>query len=58
MTQIIRIISDAFQDADTTSVVGGWLECSDEEHFEAYLFIVEASADGQALNGTKIQSQK
>lgn len=45
--KIADIISDAFQDADTTSVVGGWLECSDEEHFEAYLFIVEASADGQ-----------
>ena len=31
----------AFLDPITTSVLGGWLDCTDENHFEAELFITE-----------------
>ena len=31
----------AFLDPMTTSVLGGWLDCTDENHFEAELFITE-----------------
>jgi 3-oxoacyl-[acyl-carrier-protein] synthase-1 len=50
---ITDIISDAFQNSGTSSVIGGWLECSDEEHFEALLFIVDDSTDEQALEWNK-----
>ena len=31
----------AFLDPMTTSILGGWLDCTDENHFEAELFITE-----------------
>ena len=30
-----------FQDPMTQSILGGWLDCTDENHFEARLFLVE-----------------
>lgn len=32
-----QLIAQAFADPMTTSVLGGWLECEDENHFEAHL---------------------
>lgn len=31
----------AFQDPITTSIIGGWVDCEDEEHFEAKIFLME-----------------
>lgn len=39
--QMYGIITDAFQDRRTTSVLGGWLECSTDDVFEADLFLVD-----------------
>ncbi len=36
-----RQLMNAFQDPMTQSILGGWLDCSDENHFEARLFLVE-----------------
>lgn len=30
----------AFLDPMTTSILGGWLDCSDEDHFEAELYLI------------------
>lgn len=38
---IEREIRNAFLDPMTESVLGGWLDCSDEEHFEARLYLYE-----------------
>ena len=38
-----RELQNAFLDPMTTSVLGGWLDCTDENHFEANLFLVEKS---------------
>jgi hypothetical protein len=38
---LVHTISDAFQDEATTSVIGGWLDCEDEEHFLACLLLTE-----------------
>ena len=32
---------NAFQDPMTQSILGGWLDCNDENHFEARLFLIE-----------------
>jgi len=32
-----QLIEQSFADPMTTSVLGGWLECEDENHFEAHL---------------------
>ena len=40
-TLINQIIRAAFQDSDTHSVIGGWLECEEENEFEADLYINE-----------------
>lgn len=37
---IMKNLDIAFQDPMTTSIIGGWVDCSDEEHFEATLFLV------------------
>lgn len=42
--QIADHISNAFQDDMTTSVMGGWVDCTDKEHFEVLMFIVEKTA--------------
>ncbi len=38
---IKEIVGQAFQDPVTESAIAGWLECSDPEHFEAELYLVE-----------------
>ena len=34
-------LMNAFQDPMTQSILGGWLDCNDENHFEARLFLIE-----------------
>ncbi len=36
-----EIVGQAFQDPVTESAIAGWLECSDSEHFEAELYLIE-----------------
>ena len=38
-----RELRNAFRDPMTQSILGGWLDCTDENHFEAQLFLVEKS---------------
>jgi len=35
-----RELQNAFQEPMTKSILGGWLDCSDENHFEANLFLI------------------
>ena len=44
-----RQLMNAFQDPMTQSILGGWLDCNDENHFEARLFLVEK----QQFNSTE-----
>ncbi|MDR1005173.1 MAG: hypothetical protein LBL97_09285 [Prevotellaceae bacterium] len=39
------VIAATLQEPLTTSVLGGWLECSDEAHFDALLFLAKAGDD-------------
>ena len=36
-----RQLQNAFRDPMTRSILGGWLDCSDENHFEARMFLLE-----------------
>lgn len=36
-------LNNAFQDPMTESILGGWLDCTDEDHFEAELYIMNKS---------------
>ena len=36
-----RQLLNAFRDPMTRSILGGWLDCTDEDHFEARLFLIE-----------------
>jgi 3-oxoacyl-[acyl-carrier-protein] synthase-1 len=36
-----RQLMNAFQDPITQSILGGWLDCNDENHFEARIFLIE-----------------
>jgi 3-oxoacyl-[acyl-carrier-protein] synthase-1 len=38
---IMENLKNAFQDHSTTSIIGGWVDCSDENHFEAKIFLME-----------------
>ena len=38
---IMENLKNAFQDPMTTSIIGGWVDCSNDEHFEAKIFIIE-----------------
>ena len=38
-----RELQNAFLDPMTTSVLGGWLDCTDENQFEAQLFLIYKS---------------
>ena len=38
---IMNNLNNAFQDPVTTSIIGGWVDCSDEDHFEAKIFLME-----------------
>lgn len=40
-TTLEQLIAQAFADEMTTSVLGGWLECEDENHFEVHLGVYE-----------------
>ena len=40
---IERQLQNAFQDPMTKSIIGGWLDCTDENHFEAKIILVEKS---------------
>ena len=44
-----RQLMNAFQDPMTQSILGGWLDCNDENHFEARLFLIEK----QQFNNTE-----
>ena len=35
-----RELQNAFHDPMTRSILGGWLDCTDENHFEAKLYII------------------
>ena len=35
-----RELQNAFQDPMTKSILGGWLDCTDENHFEAHIFLI------------------
>ena len=53
-----RQLMNAFQDPMTQSILGGWLDCNDENHFEARLFLVEKQQfnDITALESTLINN--
>ena len=36
-----RELQNAFQDPMTKSILGGWLDCEDESHFEAHIFLID-----------------
>ena len=38
-----RELQNAFQDPMTKSILGGWLDCTDENHFEAKLYLIYKS---------------
>lgn len=38
---VTTILRSAFLDAETTSVLGGWIDCEDDSRFEAELSIIE-----------------
>lgn len=43
-TQVMnQQLQNAFLDPMTQSILGGWLDCTDEDHFEAELFILYKS---------------
>ena len=51
-------LMNAFQDPMTQSILGGWLDCTDENHFEARLFLIEKQQfnDIAALESTLINN--
>jgi len=51
-----QIIDDAFQDEVTESVLGGWLECYDNNNFEAYLFIIKKNDKEEFLLDWNIET--
>ena len=60
-----RQLMNAFQDPMTQSILGGWLDCTDENHFEARLFLVEKqqfdnieSLETELLNSLDISTIK
>ena len=53
-----RQLMNAFRDPMTQSILGGWLDCTDENHFEARLFLLEKQQfnDIAALESTLINN--
>ena len=49
-----QIINDTFQDLTTKSVLGGWLDCKDKDHFEAHLFLIKDEETSSLTNWDKI----
>ena len=39
-TVMAQQLQNAFHDPMTNSILGGWLDCTDEDHFEANLFLL------------------
>ena len=37
---LARELQTAFLDPMTKSILGGWLDCTDENHFEAHIFLI------------------
>ena len=48
-----RQLMNAFQDSMTQSILGGWLDCNDENHFDARLFLIEKQ---QVINIISLES--
>jgi 3-oxoacyl-[acyl-carrier-protein] synthase-1 len=48
-------IGNAFLDTTTTSVIGGWMDCEDEENFEALLFIADNQCHSVSSLSEKIE---
>ena len=46
-----RQLMNAFSDPMTQSILGGWLDCTDENHFEARLFLIEKPS----INATDLE---
>ena len=46
-----RQLLNAFHDSTTQSIIGGWINCDDDEHFDARLFIIDRNeyADAESL---------
>ena len=40
-TIVARELQNAFCDPMTKSILGGWLDCTDENHFEAHIFLID-----------------
>ena len=40
---LARELQNAFQDPMTKSILGGWLDCTDEDHFEAEIYLLYKS---------------
>jgi len=38
---VARELQNAFLDPMTKSILGGWLDCTDENHFEAHIFLID-----------------
>lgn len=51
---IARHIENTFQDASTTSVMGGWVNCESEDDFQVLLFLV----DKQQVKNIQIFSEE
>lgn len=46
---ISRQLENAFQDPKTTSILNGWVDCFDENHFEARLFLLDKPSNDNTL---------
>lgn len=46
---VSRQLMNAFQDPKTTSILNGWVDCFDENHFEARLFLLDKPSNDDIL---------
>ena len=46
---VSRQLLNAFQDSKTTSILNGWVDCFDENHFEARLFLLDKPSNDNTL---------
>ncbi|MBO6026692.1 MAG: hypothetical protein J6P73_05540 [Bacteroidales bacterium] len=42
---VARQLVNAFSDPQTLSIINGWVDCTDEDHFEAKLFLLDKLPD-------------
>lgn len=47
---VARELMNAFSDPQTLSILHGWVDCADEDHFEARLFLTDKVPDLDILN--------